>query len=562
MIAEICKKIGITANADIERIEKIFKEEQMLNTSLNDNPYIVYCTVLDFQFPFADKLVAENFPQFENSKERCSEAMRYVIEAYCNATGSTKLNASDMYKWLYKCIGNCSSFAIECCKDDMFVYKENTKEIGLKSLFKCEANISNAIKKRLEIHNNFNVNINKFSSIDGIDFTDEQLSFLKLAMENGVCILNGSAGCGKSTTVKALTRLLDTFGESYSLLAPTGIAAKRLKEVTGKNAYTIHKYLLMDKEPIDYLIIDEFSMLGVELFCTLLGHNSILPDTRFVFVCDEAQLPSISVGNIIHDLLANGKIPMVRLTKVFRYGENGVATIATDIRNGNMPNMDKEWEDTFCYETDKPQHDLLYCINDARKNYGIDDILILTPKKIGEIGTYRLNAIIQEWENKNGKDLKKFGYIIKEKGTEYSVNFRIGDKVINIKNNYHASTENGNNAIVMNGEIGKVLGEKKGDMLVDFGDKTIAYSKKEIRNLQLAYALTVHKCQGQEAKCVVFIATDSDAFMLTRNLMYVAVSRAKERLYIICNETAIANGVKKESTNDRKTWLGELLNES
>ena len=564
LTAKQCKYFSIYDKKEIKRLNKLFEKYNELKDAIQQDPYYIYCDICGWTFTKADKLIIQRYPNFKNSKDRCNRAMQYAIKSYAYTYGSTKMMAASMYNNLVKVAPECVDYTMDCVNDEQFYYDESDKSITLSYLYQDEKNIARAIKRRLGKCKPYDWDIEKYRKLDGVEFTDEQMTILRLARDNKIAILSGSAGTGKSAATKALVTMLENNGQTYQMLAPTGIAAKRLREATGRKASTIHMYLLDADVELDYLIIDEFSMVGVELLSMLLSLPTITNETRFIFICDEAQLASISPGNIIENLLDYGKIPMARLTKVFRYGIGGIATIATDIRNGKMIDMSQEWPDARCDEyDDKVQHNIIYWLNRALENYNINDILLLTPKKIGNLGTYRLNAIIQDWTNGNGAHLEQFDYIIKDRGQEYPVEFHIGDKVINVKNNYSALTSAGEYGIIMNGEIGIVtrIIDMDGDdyLCVQFDNDEIAYSKKEIRNLQLAYALTCHKVQGQQAKCVIFLAHEDSAFMLTRNLMYVAVSRAQEMLYIISNEDVIESGLTKQETNSRMTYLNKLL---
>src|SRR5574344_1499402 len=206
-------------------------------------------------------------------------------------------------------------------------------------IYNYETNICNAIMSRVNAPKDDSytpMDWHDFTSVDGFNCTEEQINFLKLICNEHVCMLRGYAGTGKSTVQKAVILMLEHYNKSYVLLAPTGKAAARLRETTGREAYTIHMYLARIEQIAmpDYIIIDEASMVGVELMSKLVDNISAW--TNLAFICDEAQLASISCGNVIQDLIDSDKIKMAQLTKVFRYGSSGLATIATDTRNGEL----------------------------------------------------------------------------------------------------------------------------------------------------------------------------------------------------------------------------------
>ena len=366
-----------------------------------------------------------------------------------------------------------------------------------------------------------------------------------------------TGNCGKTSSVKALINMLEHMYIDYTMVAPTGIAAKRLRISTGRTASTIHM-LLVHHEPVGkYVIVDEFSMIGVGLLYDLLNYTP--NDTNLIFVCDEAQLASISYGNVLYDIIKSGKVPRINLTKVFRYGTNGIATIATDIRNGNIDHIHQPFDDfKFINNTAQTYETIenLYrnCLSNGYKD---EDILILTPQNKGQYGTYNINNFIQKIHNPN----ESTG-VIKHPMKNVDVEFKLNDIVLNTHNEYNVLTKNDTMA-VMNGDIGRLVTydkqESKTTFEIVFDTGTAYMSNEQLNNLLLGYAMTIHKVQGSQNKVVIVIVDDSHKHMLSRNLLYVAASRAQEKLYIIANENTLKDALQIEETHKRDTWLFDLL---
>ena len=322
----------------------------------------------------------------------------------------------------------------------------------------------------------------------------------------------------------------------------------------------------------DYIIIDEASMVGVELMSKLVDNISAW--TNLAFICDEAQLASISCGNVIQDLIDSGKIKMAQLTKVFRYGSSGLSTIATDTRNGELgPRTSNQFSDYKFISIDESLSDkavLKIIINVyedlINRGYKQDDILVLCPFNKTKIGTYAINNVIQNKFNLH--ESKTMTRPIS--GEDMVIEFKVGDKVINTVNNYRMETfidcdeglvPSDNTIPVMNGDIGYVRWIGDNDMAVQFDSGLARITNSTVRNLLLGYCITVHKSQGSQAKAVIFISTKMHRKMLTRNLLYVADTRAQEELIEIGQDVYIEEALDAVEQNDRDTWLKDLMAE-
>lgn len=406
-------------------------------------------------------------------------------------------------------------------------------------------------------------------TIDGYKYCFTVPSHMLVLRRKDCIFITGN--CGKTSSAKSTIKMLEDNHISYLLLAPTGIAVKRLKESTGREASTVHMFLASGScEDFDgVLVIDEASLCGVHLISMLL--DNVSDNCKILFICDEAQLASISCGNVVQDIIDSGIVPLTRLSKVFRYGTSGLATIATDTRNGKIGTRSKNnFSDyTFIPISDQPIEQVLDAYNKLLDNYSKDDIIILSPFNKGGVGTYVINNEMQARYNPNPET-----NMIRKMPMGITIMFKKGDRVINTHNEYQmpcfeimddGSLEHSTKTIqVMNGDIGIIREVKKlengiEELVVEFDTGLACIDNKNLKNLLLGYSVSVHKFQGSQAKAVITLFDSSHIRLLTRNLMYVADSRAQKELIEIGNIEAIKEGLKKVENKQRDTWLCELL---
>ena len=589
---------------------------QESNLALVTKPYEVLIDVLDRGFQEADRMICEHDNKWEDSEQRCLYLTCYLLE--CNEEdGNTRINGSQIANVINQYNLQLNKHIVELVeKSGKIYYDKQTKDLSLMKTYISECNIAQTIKRKTKKPQVWNIDVEKYRVNENITLTDEQMAILKLVCNYDFAMLMGVSGGGKSTSVKALISLLEDNNKSYTLLAPSGIAAKRLRETTGREANTIHRKLASGSTiDSDVVVIDEVSMVDVNLFSMLL--NQIDDSAKIILVFDSAQLASIQCGNLVQDMMDSHVVSCAELTKVFRYGIGGIATVGADARNGreyltsdgelNCENAENIKDYEFIEVDDDPLEQVMSAYAKLRESYDVKDILVLTPYNKGNFGTYAINQAIQEKYNPTDpvddvvsrKLPPSLGVPMK------TLNYHIGDKVINKKNNYHALTDEGfehylqeqklrlkideykvkfgsndesvleledtlrameeqkpSEATIYNGDIGFIKHvDDKGNVWVQFDEDMIVYRKSDLENLLLAYACTSHSSQGCEAKGVIFLTHPSQKRMLSRNLCYMSLTRAKEHLIEIGDISTINNALRVNETRLRYTWLKELLEE-
>ncbi|NLM36807.1 MAG: ATP-dependent RecD-like DNA helicase [Firmicutes bacterium] len=401
--------------------------------------------------------------------------------------------------------------------------------------------------------------------------TFEQRLAVEKALQEGVSIITGGPGTGKTTTIRSLIRLCQLRGEKALLAAPTGRAAKRLKEATGEEAKTIHRLLEFGYTPgsglsygrneerpleADIVIIDEVSMVDLLLFYHLL--KALTPGTRLVLVGDQDQLPSVGPGSVLRDLVASGVIPLVRLETIFRQAqESKIVTNAHRINAGKMPVFEGA-ADFFFVHASTPEQivaEILRLVTVRLPRYlqcdPIEDIQVLSPMRRTITGVDNLNTLLQQTLNPGGGATAevRFGDRV----------FRRRDKVMQIRNNYQK--------MVFNGDLGQIvaLDPEEQTLTVAFADeqeeRLVSYAYEVLDELVLAYAISVHKSQGSEYPVVIMPLTTQHYILLQRNLLYTGITRAKKMVVLVGTKKALAIAVRNNKIEDRYSWLAPALTE-
>lgn len=482
---------------------------------------------------------------------------------------------------------------------------ERIEAVYTKEMYKMEYETAVAIKEiaRCQPEPHFcqvDRLIEEFEAMRGFELEGMQKEAVKAVFDTNMLILTGSAGSGKTTTVECMIYVLQKYFEnqeemSFMLAAPTGKAAKRLTEITGFEAMTLHRLLQFSYEnkgffyrqgnelPYDLIVVDEGSMLSIDLAHALF--TAISPGTTVVMIGDTQQLPSVGAGNVLEDMINSGIIRTVKLNVIKRQADgSGIISNANRIINGEMPENINENKDFFIIEEEDKNRVVKRTLEALTRlmtgyNYSIDDVQVICPQKTSEIGTFEMNKAIQELVNPaaQGKAEIKRGNGV----------FREGDKVIHLSNNYEAThyhrepttgtyvAEEG--AGVFNGDIGRIIeiskineaggdGDEEGDstiterrVAVQYDEFIIIYQINELEEIDLAYSLTVHKMQGSQCEAAIILCHMRNFIMLNRNLGYTAVTRAKKMACIIGQKKAVKVMVSNVKINERNSMLCELL---
>lgn len=559
---------GIVSGEDIRELQTHFNTPDELKNALSTNPYHVYVDLIGYSFDKADRLVAKHHPEFIDSKERCEYGCLEILKEN-QLLGDTRLNANIMASEAKKLMPEAKHHMVEAVKDSEVIhYDEDTKYASIEETYQDELLIAQNIVNRLHNPIPTPMNWEQYTTVDGFALTDEQSQMLTKIQDNSIVFLTAPAGGGKSSSMKAVIRMLEGNGYSYTMLCPTGTASKVLAKATGRDAYTIHMFLAKEMMCGDFLILEESSMLGVDLLAKLL--KSIPESTKIIFICDPSQLPSISPGNVVHDILGTGLVTNVNLTKIFRYNSSGLITVATDTRQGNSSSFKNNYPDYHFIEAEEDSvTQVVKTYGEALKNgYSKNDILVLTPYNKTNKGTYAINEAIQAKYNPND-----FTDVSIKHGST-TIRFKIGDRVINKKNNYHVPileydeetgrlVETADEFFVANGSIGVIREHYKEDgydcLAIEFEEGIGLFKGVSISNLLLGYAVTIHASQGNQAKAVIVLFDQIHKRMVNRNIEYVSFTRSQQELWVIGNSQVIEEGMEIEETMLRDTNLKDMV---
>lgn len=448
--------------------------------------------------------------------------------------------------------------------DILFEQLEETGEVYTKNdnvyisdFYHAEREIENSISALLNITSEKPPKLDKILSSFKENYSDEQLDAIRTTYSEKMLIITGGPGTGKTTTLKGIIQLFQTFDKKIMLAAPTGRAAKRMTEVIGLEAKTIHRLLEFNPQdnsfnqnadnPLetDLLIVDEISMIDTILMYNLI--IAISQNTTLILVGDIDQLPSVGAGNVLKDLIASKQIPVIQLNTIFRQAKDSDIIInAHRINKGEMPalNFIKETDFIFLDEGNNPkipEKILRLCRDELPRKFDfnpVEDIQILSPIYKGDVGVTALNKLFQNQLNNSA--------VVYSQGEK---KFKANDKVMQLRNNYDKN--------VFNGDIGFVEGTDNENKIIyiSFEGRIIDYKFDELDEITLAYAVTVHKSQGSEFPCIIMPLTTSHYMMLQRNLLYTAITRATKLLILIGTKRALAMGVNNNKVRNRFTSL-------
>lgn len=579
------------------KIISVYKDlKNMPLDVIKQNPYLLM-KYKDISFQDVDQLASRTgYPI--NGAERISSGIMHILENNTKQ-GHLYFDKTSLIKDSVIFLNN--SFGIRFKNKRTILVNENEVRNELEKLienekvfeendciypihcYQCEKNISKKISMLMKLSHQIkqdpdfiidvNTLIKDIESSSGIRLDEKQKAAIEMGIINKLSILTGGPGTGKTQTIRVLLKCIEEVGEQkVLLLAPTGRAAKRMSELTEIEAQTIHRALgiqfdeetelknrdAADKISDSFIIIDEFSMVDIYLFNKFL--NTIdLNTCSLLLIGDSDQLPSIGPGQILQDLINTNIIPSIRLTMVFRQNScSQIANVANAVLQGNieLSTYNKDISDfhyVYVNDANKINSQIITTINDLQKKdgYRLQDIQVLSPVKNRMLGVNYINQSIQNTFNKTSKD-KEFFYQKKE----YTECFKIGDKVIQTSNNYELN--------VFNGEMGVIINAFRSmddtiHLDVDFEGKTIRYEGQELEDVELAYAITIHKSQGSEYPVVIIPIVEFQKNMLNRNLIYTAITRAKDKCIIIGNKEIIEQVVKENPVVMRNSKLTEKI---
>ena len=595
---------GLLSLPMLKRLYEKYPSIQVIRNKMRQSPYNCLCNLSGVGFVTADKLLLEiDKVSKENvkngkppildfdydlidSKQRCLSCIFHLLGEN-QGNGHTKTDIVELRNQCLKLVPACSHHFVEAIKDDGIYFDKPSREVAIKATYKTEEYIAQSMLGGLQMSNEWECDTESYRNcIEGVTLSDEKLGGLVNLCKHNVSIINGAAGCGKTFATKAIIKLLDDYQKSYMLFSPTGRAAKVLNSYTDRLTSTIHrglKYIPPDgwtfnkdmKLNTDVLIIDEVSMCDIFLFRRVIDAIDF-SKTKLILIGDNAQLPSVSCGNLLHDLMESKMIPTATLNKVFRYSEGGLMKVATDVREMRKY-LGSDVKDFAVFGDNKDYMFIQSASDKIVKNvialykklldqgYKPDDIMVLSAQNKGELGTVRLNNFIQKIANPNSLSEETCKMKVGET-TYYN-----DDIVIQVKNNYKAKlaveqddifdVEDGKarETFIANGETGRIVELGFHNAIIDFNGEKVKYTRENMADIKLGYSITAHKSQGGSAQVIIFITPSNHVFMLNSNIIYVGLTRTVKKCYHIGDAGVVNKALKKKENFDRKTFLGDLL---
>ncbi len=546
---------------------KIWKQYgQEAVSVIQENPYRLARDIWGIGFQTADR-IAGKFGVEKDSEKRILAGLRHVLNTAADEGGHVFLPADELMAISSETLEvGVKKIAprLEILRlAEEVVVEEN--RVYTPALYYAEQGTTTRIHQLSSIQKieagDVDREIRDIEEADEIRFAELQRVSLRKALSHSLLVITGGPGTGKTTTVRGIIKLFEARGKRIALAAPTGRAAKRMFEATGREAKTIHRLLQFSPRKtrferdfehpleIDALIVDEISMVDIYLMNSLL--QAVPLSATLVLVGDVDQLPSVGPGSVLKDVIASGAVETVSLNEIFRQAEaSRIVRNAHEINVGEFPDIQNTQGSDFFFVEEEDPGKVAETICDLCKKrlpgaYGIDpmdDIQVLSPMYRGETGAENLNCLLQQTLNPDGTELQKG-----------ATRFRVGDKVMQIRNNYDKD--------VFNGDIGRIqsIVEAEQVVSVSFPDRTAQYEFSELDEIVLAYAITVHKSQGSEYRSVILPLTTQHYVMLQRNLLYTAITRAKELVVIVGTTKALGIAVRNNVVNERHTFLADRV---
>ena len=541
---------------------------------LRVNPYILTQQELGVEFSVADTL-AISLGMEGDDPQRLEAGLLFELE-HNAGNGHTFLPEHKLLAATQRLL-NLEDAPLSGCLEELIERGEVVREdiagqraCYLAELYAAECYVSFRLGEmsaaQLEPPSELESLLGEIQAQQGITYAPQQVQAVRLAASRQVILLTGGPGTGKTTCLRGVLALFEALGLSTALTAPTGRAAKRLGELCGLEAATIHRLLETRFDPqtgrlsfahnqddplrYDAVIVDETSMVDLPLMQALL--SALRGDCRLVLVGDPDQLPSVGPGNLLSDLLRSGRIPSVRLTEIFRQAaQSAIVRTAHAVNQGQAPGLDNQGDFFFLRRRDakRTAETIVELVSERLpRNMGIppEQIQVLSPTRRHGTGTANLNRLLQQAVNPpaSEKGERRFGDII----------FRAGDRVMQVKNNYDVMWKTGDGLAcglgIFNGDIGHIVevDNQAGVLTVDFDGRLVEYTPDMLGELESAYAVTVHKAQGSEYRAVILAALDGSPRLLTRGILYTAITRARELFIVVGDEAVVA----AMAANDRQ----------
>lgn len=553
---------------------------------IKQNPYIL-TKVSGIAFQSADQ-IAEKVAQIENVEfsKSCPYRIKAAIMdslAEASGKGHCYLCHFSLYDYTLKRLNKSGEWVtqgqveevLKSRHDDLVIEGD---AIYPKHLYECEVDVAEKLKF-LSTKSRSRVPaqkvekwIKEYEFANRLTLAPEQKTAVFKVFESNLLTMTGGPGTGKSTSVRAILAVVKKANPNIRIMmaAPTGKAADNLSKITGVEAVTIHRLIGMkpgegpehdSDNPLecDFLVVDEVSMLDIKLARLLF--SAIAPYTKVLLIGDPSQLPSVEAGAVLQDILEAG-LPSICLTKIFRQAQQSqIITNAHRINHGHYITVDPTKGDFYFSIKEKPEHIAqaikLSVLRLLQKGYTMEDIQVLSPMKNGVIGTIALNKLLQEVINPPAKNKAEI-----TRGDKFTVTFREGDKVLQLKNNYTLGVYNGNVGVIR--QIATILDEegeptKDKKIIVAFGNDYKEYTKGNWDELALAYCITCHKAQGGQWPVVIMPISNHHHIMLARNLVYTGITRAMEKVALIGTEQALVKAIKNDRVMKRNTRLAQRL---
>ena len=536
---------------------------------VKNNPYKLADEIFGIGFRTADKIAA-NLGIDGNSPQRIMAGIKYILatnaengHCYVEKSQLTEEVSSELEVEANDVLNAINELSVT----NQIILEDDAVYLAL--YYYCERGVANKVAELAQaIPKSLSFTIEDQVSLDKelhIKLGEKQFEAVESSISAGVFVLTGGPGTGKTTTIRAIINLFEKEKKKIYLAAPTGRAAKRLSEASRKDAKTIHRLLEFELGPegwnfkrnsenplaCDVLIVDEVSMVDIVLMYHLL--RAVKLGTQVILVGDVDQLPSVGPGNVLKDIILSGKVDTVALNHVFRQAaQSHIVSNAHRINQGMMPYVPDKPKDFFFVSEEDPElvvdkirYLVTKTIPDRFNLDPIDDIQVLSPMRRTSTGVDNLNVLLKETLNPHTANTIELRYA--------GSSFRLGDKVMQIKNNYEK--------MVWNGDSGRIvkIDTEDGEVVVrypeNYGDRDIVYQQKELDELTLSYCVSIHKSQGSEYPCVIIPVTTQHYIMLQRNLIYTGITRGKKAVVLVGTKKALAMAVKNGTVSLRRTRL-------